>query len=102
MGGAAMSDFPPDYFDIPSLDDFLDKKAGKPKRKAPRARDGNGVDEEPTGENRVEGKPIIKIRGGILDSIATQGEEALRSAAVPLYQRANELFRPIISEVDAA
>ncbi len=57
------------------------------------------------GETALEGedgKPIIKLGGGILDRIATQGEEALRSAGVPLFQRANELVRPIISEVDAA
>ncbi len=47
-------------------------------------------------------KPVIQISGGALDHMATQGEEALRTAGVPLFQRANEIVRPIVSEVDAA
>jgi hypothetical protein len=47
-------------------------------------------------------KPVITISGGDLDRIATQGEEALLASHIQLFRRANELVRPVVSEVDAA
>ena len=47
-------------------------------------------------------KPVITISGGDLDRIATQGEEALLASHVQLFQCANKLVRPVVSEVDAA
>ena len=47
-------------------------------------------------------KPVITICGGDLDRISTRGEEALLASHVQLFQRANKLVRPVVSEVDAA
>ena len=47
-------------------------------------------------------KPSIRIIAGDLAPIATQAEEMLIAAGVPLYQRAGTLVRPIIETVDAS
>ena len=46
--------------------------------------------------------PVIEVKGGGLSSEATQGESALISAGVQIYQRGASLVRPVIEEVDAA
>jgi RepB DNA-primase from phage plasmid len=45
--------------------------------------------------------PVIQVKGGQLSSLATEAEEMLLAAGVPLYQRGGVLVRPIIETVDA-
>jgi len=47
-------------------------------------------------------KPVIKIRRGILDELATSGEDALIRGRAPIYARGDLLQRPVVDEVDAA
>lgn len=54
---------------------------------------------------RAEGKPTIRVIAGDLAPIATQAEQMLIEAGVPLYQRIGTLaalVRPIIEDVDAS
>ena len=46
--------------------------------------------------------PVIQIAGGDFSSLATQAEELLIAANVPIYQRGGRLVRPIIETVDAS
>ena len=52
--------------------------------------------------NGEANRPTIRISGGALDRIATEGEGALLASGVQPFQRSNRLMRPIIKEVDAA
>jgi hypothetical protein len=56
-----------------------------------------------TGANDAHraGLPTIQIEDGELSSLATQGEDVLIAAGVPIYQRGGKLVRPIIETVDA-
>ena len=45
---------------------------------------------------------FLKVYGGQLSKLATEGEKALLNASEPFYQRGGMLVRPIIDEVDAA
>jgi hypothetical protein len=48
-----------------------------------------------------QNRPIVEVTCE-LSAVATRGEEALREAGIPLYQRGGTLVRPIIEEVDAS
>jgi hypothetical protein len=55
--------------------------------------------------NKNEGRPALPeiiIRGGSLATNATEGEDALIAARVPIYVYAEELQRPIVAEVEAS
>ncbi len=45
--------------------------------------------------------PVIEVQGGGLSDEATQAENALISAKIPIYQRGNKLVRPIVQGVNA-
>jgi hypothetical protein len=47
-----------------------------------------------------DGRPVIQIVPGELSRIADEAEQALISAGVPFYERANTLVRVIVKEVD--
>lgn len=47
-------------------------------------------------------KPVIKVIGGELSAIATQAEQAIIEAGIPIYRRDADLVRPVVEEVDAA
>ncbi|MGI4794196.1 MAG: hypothetical protein ACRYG8_08970 [Janthinobacterium lividum] len=47
-------------------------------------------------------RPVIQIRAGILDRLATEIEQALIAAGVPIYQRGASLVRPVQFEVPAS
>jgi putative DNA primase/helicase len=47
-------------------------------------------------------KPVIRVRAGELDTLATKGEEALCASNLPIYQRGDVLVRPISKEVSAS
>src|ERR1700676_3447829 len=51
---------------------------------------------------RADQRPVIAVRGGGLSRQATAGERAILSAGAPVYQRGQNLVRPILEEVDAA
>ena len=46
--------------------------------------------------------PVIQIIAGELHRTATAGEEAIIAAGLPIYQRGNNLVRPVVQEVPAA
>lgn len=46
--------------------------------------------------------PVIEVKNGELSLLATNAEEMLIAAGVPLYQRGGTLMRPIIETVDAS
>ena len=46
--------------------------------------------------------PIIQVAAGNLSGVADRGEQVLREAGVPLYQRAGKLVRAVTEEVEAA
>ena len=46
--------------------------------------------------------PRIYVRGGGLADEATQAEQALIDAGIPIYQRGGSLVRPVIEEADAS
>jgi putative DNA primase/helicase len=45
--------------------------------------------------------PTIKVRAGALHTLATEAEQALLAAGVPLYSRAGQLVRPVVESVPA-
>ena len=47
-------------------------------------------------------RPIIRIKAGELPKIATRGEKVLLASGLPIYQRGDDLVRPIIEDVPAA
>lgn len=46
--------------------------------------------------------PVIQIEAGIVDTLATLGEEALVKTDIPIFQRGRELVRPVHQEVPAS
>ena len=63
-------------------------KRERPKAAPPEARDSDG--------------PTIRVVAGELHIVATEGEAALLSAGVPIYQRGHGLVRPVMQDVPAA
>jgi hypothetical protein len=53
-------------------------------------------------EEEQDTRPIIRIRAGELPKIATRGEEVLLASGLPIYQRGDDLMRPIVEDVPAA
>jgi len=49
-----------------------------------------------------DGRPVVRVRAGALSATATRGEEVLRDAGVPLFQRSGTLVRPVIADAEAA
>jgi hypothetical protein len=49
-----------------------------------------------------DNRPSITVKAGTIPAMATQAEEFLIAAGVPLYQRAESLVRPIVEAVDAS
>ena len=43
--------------------------------------------------------PIIKVEAGRLSELATEAEDALIAAGLPVYQRGRNLVRPAMQEV---
>ena len=58
--------------------------------------------EQPADHDDDDDRPTIQIIAGEIAVMATQAEEILIAAGVPLYQRAGVLVRPIIETVDAS
>lgn len=63
----------------------------------------SGIEKGKT-EPRQPGRnlPVIKVEAGELSSNVISAEEILLQSGVPLYQRAGQLVRPVVSTVDAA
>ena len=57
------------------------------------------TDEDDRGDKQ---KPVIAVRAGELDTLATKGEEALCASDLPIFQRGDVLVRPISKEVSAS
>jgi len=49
-----------------------------------------------------DSRPVIRIKAGYLDRIASEGEQALIAAAATIYQRGRSLVRPFLFEVPAS
>ena len=79
------------------LREAIDVTPSEPARRNRHPRPNGGGETSATGD-----KPVIKIVAGDFARIATEGEKALLASSFPLFQRANELVRPIVNEIDAA
>jgi hypothetical protein len=48
----------------------------------------------------LDGRPVMKIKGGMLSVLANESEDILIDAGVAFYERSNQLARPIVKTVD--
>jgi hypothetical protein len=71
-------------------------------RAAPAPKKLNGAKRAIPFDAGLPSPPVIKISGGDLHRIASEGEEALLASGVQLFQRGDVLVRPIVAECDAA
>src|ERR1700747_99115 len=57
---------------------------------------------EGSGVAKTTSRPVIVVQGGGLSREASEGERALHSSGLPIYQRGSSLVRPVLEQVAAA
>jgi putative DNA primase/helicase len=86
-----------------SSEEDFDQDQGQDECPKDQADAANAEGERPPNEATPSNDlPAIQIKGGHLSSLATEAEQILIDAGVPIYQRGDTLVRPIIQAVDAS
>ena len=71
----------------------------EPAKAKPRSRKQRPKTEAPDPDDK---RPAIRILAGQLDRLATEAEEAIVAAGLPIYQRGSDLVRPTARDVSAS
>lgn len=91
QGGMPPLDFDNGYFD--ALAASVDASPTKPARKSKRTAEAHNLDDD---------RPLISIKAGFLDKLATEAEDVLLASGLPVFQRGSALVRPVAFEVPAS
>lgn len=75
------------------LDDYAEPEAAEPKRQRPKRAEASEHDPS---------KPTVRVVAGELHNTATEGEDAVIAAGLPIYQRGSTLVRPVVQDVPSS
>lgn len=75
------------------MEDPAPEAEEKPKRQRPKRTEA--AEHDPS-------KPVVRVVAGELHNTATEGEDAVIAAGLPIYQRGSALVRPVVQDVPAS